>query len=171
MRRTRHTKRRCWRIVPAILVPMLSTGLLVEAQSWCEVKPIPTARQSAGAVGLNGKLYVFGGGATAQASCWGPYSTSVEIYDVRPLPSDLWDPVVEAVGDRIYLLGSFPRQVGMWEYDPRRDAWFQRSSDMSFGGGLGGGNSVSGVHAGKVIVASVTLGGVYSYDPETGRRA
>lgn len=171
--------RRSLRIALTIQVLLLALGSAAQAQRWSDVRPMPTARYAAGAVGLDGKLYVLGGGSAANGSNWGPYTHALEAYDAlrnrwtegAPLgPGQLWDPVVETVGDKIYLLGGFPNQVGIWEYDPATDAWNRKSNDVSFGGGLWGSNAVSGVVDGKILVANVEWGGVYAYDPETNRR-
>lgn len=148
---------------------------LTEAQTWKTKTPMPTRRSGASAGVLEGKLYVVGGGTEGWS---GPHLETVEVYDPvtdswslgTPLPpgEGKYDPSVETVDGKLYVIQGYPGYRGIWEYDPETDAW--RYASNAYLGGYGFDSfRVHGVIDGKIYVVNTMWGNVYLVDPVTGQ--
>lgn len=105
------------------------------ANTWSVKAPIPTARNRAGVVALNGKIYVIGGYVISPSA--GPFNT-VEVYDIATnswttraaMPTAREGLLAIAVREKIYAIGGLtsPRDGSsatnaVEVYDPATDSW------------------------------------------------
>ena len=100
---------------------------------WTEIAPMPQAQVEAGAVLLDGKIYVMGGWADETA----PWAET-RIYDIAgnswsagvPMPEAIHHQGVATVGGKIYVVGGFGRKFPEREplasvhiFDPATKTW------------------------------------------------
>ena len=100
---------------------------------WYGLAPLPTPRNSAAGVSINGVLYVIGGRTVR-----GGNLNTVEIYDPlsdrwssgKPMPKSQGGLAAAVVKGKIYVFGGeyfSPAPGGVfaeaWEYDPKKDDW------------------------------------------------
>ena len=97
------------------------------ANRWIDLAPLPGVRHHLMAAALNGKVYIFGGGA---AGTWNPSSTA-HAYDpaanawaeLAPMPEARMSGAAVALDERIYIVGGAGGTQALLEYDPNANAW------------------------------------------------
>jgi N-acetylneuraminic acid mutarotase len=104
-----------------------------QTDKWVSKMPLPVAVHHAGAVGLNGQLYVVGGFSPSQSNSWAPVNTLYR-YDpredewiaLRAMPTARGALAVTVIHEKIYAIGGYDgnRNPEATEvYDPQTDTW------------------------------------------------
>jgi len=139
-------------------IPVLSYAT-VEENSWTTKTSAPLAGNYEAAV-VNGKIYVFRGGANYE------YDPATDNWTTKaPMPSTSWAEAAVVINDKIYVLAnSVP-----YEYDPETDTW-KTGQPMPTARSQIRAEAVNG----KIYVISGRTGDQYTtvktneaYDPET----
>ncbi|MCB2205061.1 Omp28-related outer membrane protein [bacterium] len=143
---------------------------VVAAGQWSQVTTLPGAKCYHGAAWYDGAMYVFGGlGATLRfdKTCAKYDAASGTWETLAPLEENRGLPVVETVGDKIYIIGGysatnpFTVQEPVLEYDPATNTYTEKASMILpvFGAG-------SFVHEGRIWVLG---GGTTAFNTSTDR--
>jgi hypothetical protein len=136
-----------------------ATGASATENSWTTKTSAPFSGRCEAAV-VNGKIYVFSGGANYE------YDPATDNWTTKAsMPSTSWDEAALAVNDKIYVLAnSIP-----YEYNPETDTW-KTGQPMPTARNQFRAEAVNG----KIYVISGRTGGQYStvktneaYDPAT----
>ncbi|MBN1447727.1 MAG: Omp28-related outer membrane protein [Bacteroidetes bacterium] len=148
--------------------PFMTAAPLDIMGQWASSISMPSKKCYHGAAALNGSMYIFGGlGGTLRfdTQCYKYNLAGTTWSAIASLPVQRALPVVEAVGDKIYLIGGysatnpFTVQRAVLEYDPATDSYTEKA-DMPmpvYGAG-------SFVHNGRIWVLG---GGTTSFTTST----
>jgi N-acetylneuraminic acid mutarotase len=146
-------------VLSFIIMGEPATGATATENSWTTKTSAPFAGSCEATV-VNGKIYVFTGGANYE------YDPATDNWTTKaPMPSTSWDEAAVVINDKIYVLAnSVP-----YEYDPETDTW-KTGQPMPTARSQFRAEAVNG----KIYVISGRTGGQYStvktneaYDPET----
>jgi N-acetylneuraminic acid mutarotase len=90
------------------------------SNSWSTRAPLPTGGWGAGAVGINGKVYVIGG-FNANVYCYDPVTNGWSLR--TPAPATVAFGLVAAVDGIIYAIGGAGAGSNVFAYNPVADTW------------------------------------------------
>jgi N-acetylneuraminic acid mutarotase len=117
-------------LLQVALVFFLSCTLFqdAEADGWATKTSMPTARFSAAAEVVDGKIYVIGGNAgTSTVTCVEMYDQATDTWETgfEPLPAQVCAFASATIGNKIYVMGGHLLTDNVYVYDTQNDTWSQ----------------------------------------------
>jgi N-acetylneuraminic acid mutarotase len=150
-----------------VIVASLFISGNLQAGTWTEESPMPTAVSSSGAASVNGVLYVEGGnnGSGPVSSLYAYYPISNTWSNQAALPGGRYQSEVGVISNQLYVVGGWTYSPplpnnNLWVYNPVANSWSTAANFPMLNAG-----SASGVISNLLYVTTAEDGfnGYYNY--------